>query len=74
MGQQLWLGRINRPTLVLWGESDRVVSPEYGRAYAATIPGARFEPITKAGHYPYLEQPAQFSAMVERFIAAEQRP
>jgi pimeloyl-ACP methyl ester carboxylesterase len=36
------LGRlqgIHVPTLVLWGESDHVVTKEYGRAYAAAIPG-----------------------------------
>jgi len=34
------------PTLVVWGESDRIVDPEYGRAYAAAIPGARFVLLT----------------------------
>jgi pimeloyl-ACP methyl ester carboxylesterase len=65
------LRRIDRPTLVVWGESDRVVSPDYGRAYAASIRGARFEPIEQAGHYPYLEQPARFAAAVERFLSVE---
>src|SRR5437879_3923949 len=37
-----WLGRIALPTLVLWGASDGVVAPDYGRGYAALIPGARF--------------------------------
>ena len=37
-----WLRRIAVPTLVLWGASDRIVTPEYGRRYAALIPGARF--------------------------------
>src|SRR5207248_2001635 len=45
------LARINRPTLVLWGKSDRIVGPEYGRAYAEHIPGARFQLIPAAGHY-----------------------
>jgi pimeloyl-ACP methyl ester carboxylesterase len=31
------------PTLVLRGESDQIVEPAYGRAYAAAIAGARFE-------------------------------
>ena len=52
------LARIDRPTLVLWGESDRIVRPGYGRAYARLIPGARFQPIPAAGHYPYLERPS----------------
>src|SRR5437870_4047334 len=29
-----WLGRIGVPTLTLWGASDRVVTPDYGRAYS----------------------------------------
>ena len=38
-----WLHRIAVPTLVLWGASDRIVTPDYGRAYSGLIPGARFE-------------------------------
>jgi pimeloyl-ACP methyl ester carboxylesterase len=52
-----WLRRIRIPTLVVWGASDRIVKPEYGRAYAADIPDARFEVIDAAGHYPHDEQP-----------------
>jgi pimeloyl-ACP methyl ester carboxylesterase len=63
-----WLRRIDVPTLVLWGESDRIVTPDYGRAYAESIPGARFETIPRAGHYPYLEQPEAFTAAVSAFL------
>ena len=35
-----WLRRIRQPTLVLWGASDGIVTPSYGRAYSALIPGA----------------------------------
>ncbi|HEY3185950.1 MAG TPA: alpha/beta hydrolase, partial [Solirubrobacteraceae bacterium] len=52
-----WLGRIGVPTLVLWGASDGIVTPAYGRAYAASIRGARFEVIDGAGHHPEIEQP-----------------
>jgi pimeloyl-ACP methyl ester carboxylesterase len=62
------LARIDVPTLVLWGESDRIVSTDYGRAYAASIPGARFQSIPAAGHYPYLEQPEAFVAAVTAFL------
>jgi pimeloyl-ACP methyl ester carboxylesterase len=63
-----WLDRIGVPTLVLWGESDRVVTPEYGRTYAGMIPGARFELIPGAGHHPEIEQPAAFAERVVRFL------
>jgi pimeloyl-ACP methyl ester carboxylesterase len=63
-----WLGRIRVPTLVLWGENDRIVTPDYGRAYAGLIPGARFELIEEAGHHPELEQPERFAARVAAFL------
>lgn len=63
-----WLGRIDAPTLVLWGESDGVVSPDYGRAYAGLIPNSRFELIERAGHHPEIEQPAVFAERVARFL------
>jgi pimeloyl-ACP methyl ester carboxylesterase len=64
-----WLHRIGVPTLVLWGESDRIVTPDYGRHYASLIPDAAFETIPHAGHHPELEQPAAFVESVERFLS-----
>jgi pimeloyl-ACP methyl ester carboxylesterase len=52
---------------VLWGEADRIVAPDYGRAFAAAIPGARFETIAGAGHFPHLEQPRLFAQHVLGF-------
>ena len=63
-----WLKRISVPTLVLWGESDGIVAPAYGRAYAASIPGARFEPIAGAGHHPHIEQPEAFVDRLAAFL------
>jgi hypothetical protein len=64
-----WLHRIRVPTLVLWGESDRVAPVAYGQRYAALIPGARFEAIPRAGHHPELERPGAFVSAVEGFLA-----
>lgn len=63
-----WLHRIGVPALVLSGESDRIVTSDYGRAYAALIPDARFETIEAAGHHPELEQPAVFIDHVAGFF------
>lgn len=64
------LHRIDVPTLVLWGAQDRIVTPDYGRAYAAAVPGARFALIEEAGHFPHLEQPEQFAEQVLAFAGA----
>lgn len=63
-----WLRRITRPTLMLWGASDGIVTPSYGRAYSALIPGSRFELIAKAGHHPEIEQPEAFVDRVAAFL------
>jgi pimeloyl-ACP methyl ester carboxylesterase len=63
-----WLGRINAPTLLIWGESDGVVTPDYGRAFCRLIPGSRFELVEAAGHHPEIEQPELFVERVSRFL------
>ncbi|MEU3294752.1 alpha/beta fold hydrolase [Streptomyces longwoodensis] len=63
------LGAVTVPTLVLWGESDRIVTPAYGRAYAASFPEARFELVAEAGHLPHLEQPERTFALLDAFAA-----
>ena len=53
------LGTLEIPTLVLWGDSDGIVDLDYGRAYAAAIPMARFQVLPATGHSPQLETPDQ---------------
>jgi pimeloyl-ACP methyl ester carboxylesterase len=64
------LGQVKIPALVLWGESDRIAGPGYGRALAAALPNGRFELIAKAGHLPQIEQPEATFAAIEGFVAA----
>jgi len=63
-----WLGRISVPTLVLWGDRDGVVTPDYGRAYAKLIRGAEFALIENSGHHPEQEQPGRFVERVMGFL------
>jgi pimeloyl-ACP methyl ester carboxylesterase len=67
-GLRRWLRRIRIPTLLVWGQSDGIVGLEYARAFAAEIPGARLEVIPGAGHYPHVEQPDRFTAVVGEFL------
>jgi pimeloyl-ACP methyl ester carboxylesterase len=53
------LGGLDVPAHVLWGESDRIVDPEYGKAYAAAIPLATFTLIPRTGHLPQVETPEE---------------
>jgi pimeloyl-ACP methyl ester carboxylesterase len=68
-GLRARLAAMTTPTLVAWGESDRLIDLDYGRSYAASIPGARFEVIPKAGHLPHIERLEDTHRVVEQFAA-----
>ncbi len=61
------LGQIALPALVLWGDSDQIVDPDYGRAFAAAIPGARFQLLPATGHLPQIETPEQLLRAIRDF-------
>ena len=61
------LSAIAVPVLVLWGESDRIVDPDYGRGYAAAIPTARFQLLNRTGHVPQIETPQLLLSAVMAF-------
>jgi pimeloyl-ACP methyl ester carboxylesterase len=61
------LAGVKTPTLVVWGDSDRIADVDYGRAYAAAIPGARFQLLSDTGHLPQIETPEQLLDAVWAF-------
>ncbi|WP_327010930.1 alpha/beta hydrolase [Dactylosporangium sp. NBC_01737] len=67
-GLRARLGDVAVPTLALWGESDRIVDPDYGRAYAAAIPGAVFQLLPGTGHIPLIETPDQVLEVFDRHL------
>jgi pimeloyl-ACP methyl ester carboxylesterase len=62
------LAAVRVPVLGVWGGSDRVVTPAYGRAMLAAFPDSRFEVVPEAGHLPHLEQPARTAAVLDPFL------
>jgi pimeloyl-ACP methyl ester carboxylesterase len=64
------LANVKAPALAIWGESDRIVTPVYGQAYANSFPNGRFELIAKCGHLPQIEQPARLLELVRAFDAS----
>ncbi|WP_406349961.1 alpha/beta hydrolase [Streptomyces sp. NBC_01597] len=62
------LGRIQAPALLVWGESDRIVTPAYGAAYADAFGNGRLEVIPKAGHLPQIEQPEATFSLIDAHL------
>lgn len=62
------LGQIKIPALVIWGDSDRIVTPAYGQTYAKAFKNARFEIVKDAGHLPQIEQPAATFKLIDAYV------
>jgi len=70
-GLRQWLHRVRVPALVVWGENDGIVPPDYGEKLSQSLPNARFQLIREAGHYPQIERVGEVADAVERFARAE---
>lgn len=66
---QKWLHRIDVPTLILWGDSDKVFPLAYGETMQKLIPGSTLTVIEKCGHLPQQEKLDHFIAAVTTFTA-----
>lgn len=62
------LGRINTPTLLIWGREDIVTPPEAAEGFRTSIPGSRIVWFDRCGHTPMIECPQQFSDALVEFI------
>jgi pimeloyl-ACP methyl ester carboxylesterase len=60
--------RIAAPSLLIWGEGDRIVPPVYADEFAKRIAGARVKLIAEAGHLAHLEQMEAVAKAVLDFI------
>jgi pimeloyl-ACP methyl ester carboxylesterase len=63
------LARVRIPALAIWGDSDGIVTPAYGAAYAGAFPNGRLEVIKDAGHLPQIEQPATTFAVIDAYVS-----
>ncbi len=62
------LARVTAPTLVVWGDEDPLGDATVGRAFAARLPHATFEPLARAGHAPWIDEPDHVAARVGAFL------
>lgn len=60
---------IDLPTLVLWGEHDRVLPKQDASMFEQTIRNCRLQIIKECGHSPHIEKPMLVSDAILDFIA-----
>jgi len=61
--------KITAPTLVVWGDKDRVIPPDQANVTVQTIPGARLLVMRGVGHLPLVEDAAAFNGAVAAFLS-----
>ena len=64
-----YLHRIDVPTLIVWGDEDKLVPPQHAEIWKKALPNARVEIFKGAGHLVLDEKPEAASA-VAAFAAA----
>ena len=63
------LGSVRTPSLVVWGDDDKVVPQSAATVYAKALPNARLEIVKSCGHCVDMEQPDALAKLVTNFIA-----
>jgi pimeloyl-ACP methyl ester carboxylesterase len=70
-GKQVWsaMGRITAPTLVIWGDQDRLVAPDLAPYVAAAIPDSRLLELHDIGHTAMMEDPVTTARAIVALLA-----
>ncbi len=65
-----WLHRINVPTLLIWGNEDKLIPSTYATAWENGVPRLRKYLIAGCGHLPFVEKPAETARAVLEFLGS----
>jgi len=58
------------PSLIVWGEKDRMIPVKHAHEAHANMPGSRLEVFPGAGHFPFNDDPERFAALLLDFLAS----
>lgn len=65
---QARLGEIKIPTLIIWGDSDRIIHPSSANVFAQGIAGSQVKVIAACGHSPHMERPEEVTKLWSEFL------
>jgi pimeloyl-ACP methyl ester carboxylesterase len=57
------------PSLIVWGERDRIIPVAHSRPAHEGMPGSRLDLFKEAGHFPQLDDPLRFAHTLQSFFA-----
>ena len=64
------LERLDKPSLFVWGDRDRLVPAAFDRHVRRTLPSAASHVFRDCGHVPQFEHPDQTHALIRSFLAS----
>ncbi|MCB0947737.1 MAG: alpha/beta fold hydrolase [Mycobacterium sp.] len=62
------------PTMIIWGDLDRIIPIDHGYAVRDARPGCRLEVLPGVGHFPHVERPNDVVDLIDDFIDTNGRP
>jgi pimeloyl-ACP methyl ester carboxylesterase len=63
-----WLHRIKLPSLVVWGDDDKIMLPANAALWRERLPDARLVMVEGCGHLPHVEHAALVARCVGDFL------
>lgn len=68
------LNQIKQPTLLVWGNNDTITPPFVAKEFNKLIPNSELHFVDKCGHAPMMEVPAEFNAILHKFLKKLNEP
>ncbi|MGQ0737607.1 MAG: alpha/beta fold hydrolase [Bacteroidota bacterium] len=68
------LNQIKHPTLLVWGNNDTITPPFVAKEFNKMIPNSELYFVDKCGHAPMMEVPAEFNAILHKFLKKLNEP
>lgn len=65
---------IHQPTLIIWGDNDRIAPLRTGQVLSALMPNATLALIPGGGHMAFVDQPEQFTSLLLTHLKQKQPP
>ncbi len=62
------------PTLIVWGDQDRIIPVQHAHDAHEAIPGSRLEIFEGSGHFLHADEPARFASVLLDFLATTEPP
>lgn len=62
------LPAIATPTLLIWGEEDKITPPGVAREFKSLLPQATLIMLSQCGHVPMMERPKEFNKVLEKYL------